>query len=177
VIIRQPSVRHTENPRGTRLPTALQACDIGEICESALGRMKAGHPDRAFSLQKSGDLGGSFDRARLRQLFEHLLDDAVQHGEKGSPVILEAHGGPAGVSVRVRSSGFSIPADAWRMIFEPLARSQRAACRMDSHGSAADRGFGFLAALSMVLAHGGTLVVEASKRSETILTARFPRSA
>lgn len=163
VMNQQPSEMRNESP-GTRLPIALQACNVGEICESALGQVKACHPDRAFSVQTSGDLGGSFDRARLRQLIGHLIDNAVRHSERESPVILEVHGGPAGVSVRVRSSGFSVPADAWRMIFEPFVPAPGA-------------GFGFLAALNLVLAHGGTLGVETSKRSETIFTARFPRSA
>jgi signal transduction histidine kinase len=137
---------------------------VGEICESALEQMKACHPDRAFSLQTSGELDGSFDRAWLRQLVGHFMDNAVRHSANGSPVTLEVHGGHAGVSVRVRSSGFAVPAGAWRMIFEPLVPAPNA-------------GLAFLAALNIVLAHGGSLGVEASRRSETIFTARFPRSA
>ena len=55
--------------------------------------MRSGHPGRDFRFGVSGELRGCFDSARLHQVFANLLNNAVQHGAKDSPVILEAHGG------------------------------------------------------------------------------------
>ena len=141
-------------------------CNIGSVCEAALARMQALHPERAFGLRTSGDLGGAFDGTRLRPLFDHLLDNAVEHGAKDVPVTLEARGEPDEVSVRV--ADFSLPLEALGMIFHsPLRLS----------GSCAAPVPAFFAALEVVLEHGGTLTLEAAGRSESTITVRFPRSA
>ena len=138
--------------------------NLGTICEAALARMQALHPERAFGLRTSGDLGGSFDSARLQPLFDHLLDNVVRHGAKDVPVMLEARGGPDAVSVRVPD--FSLPLEALQTIFHSPLRLPG--------GAPAPA---FIAALDVVLEHGGTLTLEAAGRSESTITVWFPRSA
>jgi signal transduction histidine kinase len=153
------------------IPIVREVCDIGAICEGALEEMKAGHPDRAFRFEVSGELSGAFDGARLQQVFGNLLNNAVQHGAKDSPVILEAHGELDAVSVRVKNRGPTIPADALQVIFNPLVQvpsagdERRADCL----------GLGLFIARSIVLGHGGTLEVESSDAAGTVFTARLPR--
>jgi signal transduction histidine kinase/ActR/RegA family two-component response regulator len=167
-------LEYTKTRLGRGIPIARQACNIGRICEAAVDEMKAGHPDRAFRLQMSGELGGSFDRARLQQVFANLLNNAVQHGGRDSPVILEAHGAPDAVTVRVKNYGPPIPADALQVIFNPLVQVPADAPAADERRSDS-LGLGLFIARNIVLGHGGTLEVESSDAAGTVFAARLPR--
>ena len=159
---------------GREMPMARKACSIGGLCEAALEEMKAGNPGRAFRLEASGDLGGSYDSARLQQAFGNLLNNAVQHGAKDSPVVVEAHGGPDAVTVKFRNQGLPIAAGTLQEIFDPLVQGSSPASGPHDRLSTS-LGFGLFIARSIVAAHGGTLEVESSDASGTVFTARFPR--
>jgi len=167
-------LEYTRTRLGRGIPIALQACSIAGACEAALDEMKAAHPDHVFRFEMSGDLSGAFDSARLQQVFSNLLNNAVQHGAKGLPVIFEAHGGPDAISVRVKNYGSPIEADALQVIFNPLVQ-----VRSPGSGSGDRRstslGLGLFIARTIVAGHGGTLEVESSERGGTVFTARLPR--
>ena len=168
-------LEYTRTRLGRGIPVARRSCDLGAICEAALDEMKAGHPAREFRLETSGELGGSFDAARLQQVLSNLLGNAIEHGARGAPVLLEAHGGPDAVTVRVKNHGPPIPAGALPAIFNPLVQLPAGA------GGAGDRqstslGLGLFIARNIVLAHGGSLEVESSQAAGTIFTAHLPRS-
>ena len=167
-------LEYTRTRLGREIPVLRAPCSIGGICEAAIEEMKAGHPERDFRLAMSGELGGAFDGARLQQAFGNLLNNAVQHGAKGSPVILEAHGAPDAVTVRVTNDGTPIPAEALQVIFNPLVQIPRAAHDPAEHRSGS-LGLGLFIAHSIVLGHGGTLEVESTAQAGTVFTARFPR--
>jgi signal transduction histidine kinase len=166
-------LEYTRTRLGRGIPIALQPCSIAGACEAALDEMKAAHPDHVFRFEMSGDLSGAFDSARLQQVFSNLLNNAVQHGAKGLPVIFEAHGEPDAVSVRVKNYGSPIEVDTLQVIFNPLVQ-------VPSPASAGDRrstslGLGLFIARTIVAGHGGTLEVESSERGGTVFTARLPR--
>jgi signal transduction histidine kinase len=167
-------LEYTRTRLGRAIPLLLQPCSIGSICEAALEEMKAGHPEREFRLAMSGDLGGSFDSVRLQQAFGNLMNNAVQHGAGSTPVIVEAHGGPDAITVRVKNYGAPIPAEALQVIFNPLVQ---VASRARSPGERASTslGLGLFIARSIVVGHGGALQVESSGQEGTVFTARFPR--
>ena len=169
-------LEYTRTRLGRGIPIARVPCSIASVCEAALDEMKAVHPDRAFRFEPSGELSGDYDGARLQQVFSTLLDNAVQHGARGSPVILEAHGGLETVTVRVKNYGPSIPPEALQVIFNPLVRLACGALRPDERRSTS-LGLGLFIARSIVVGHGGTLEVESSDRSGTVFTARLPRAA
>jgi signal transduction histidine kinase len=168
-------LEYTRTRLGRGIPIAREPCSIGNICEAALEEMRAGHPDRAFGFESSGELGGSFDSARLQQVFGNLLNNAVQHGAKDSPVFLAVRGGLDSVSVEVKNYGPPIPADALQVIFNPLVQVPRAASGPDDARSTS-LGLGLFIARNIVLGHGGTLEVESSEDAGTVFTARLPRA-
>jgi signal transduction histidine kinase len=164
-------LQYTKTRLGRGIPIVLEVSHLGSICEAALEEMKAGHPGRTFRFETSGELRGAFDSARLQQVFSNLLNNAVQHGAKDSPVILEARGGRDTVSVRVKNYGPPIPADALQVIFNPLVQAPAAA----DDSPSTSLGLGLFIARSIVVGHGGTLEVESSDRAGTVFTARLPR--
>jgi len=167
-------LEYTKTRLGRGIQITREACDIGRICEAVIEEMRSGHPERAFRFGLSGELGGFFDGARLEQVLGNLLNNAVQHGAKDSPVILEAHGEPDTVSLRVMNYGPPIPADALQVIFNPLVQVPSDAPGTDDRRSTS-LGLGLFIARNIVLGHGGTLEVESSDAAGTVFTARLPR--
>ena len=166
-------LEYTRTRLGRGIPVARQPGELGAVCEAALDEMKAGHPERDFRFAASGGLGGSFDAARLQQVFSNLLSNAIQHGARGSPVILEAHGGPGMLTVRVKNQGPPIPPGALQVIFNPLVQLPAGEAAEQERRSAS-LGLGLFIARSIVVAHGGSLEVESSA-DWTVFTARLPR--
>jgi signal transduction histidine kinase/CRP-like cAMP-binding protein len=167
-------LEYTRTRLGRGIPIARKACDIGRLCEAAIEEMRSGHPGRAFRLSVSGELSGAFDGARLEQVFANLLNNAVQHGAKDSPVILEAVGLRDAISVHVKNYGAAIPADALQVIFNPLVQIP---ARPPAPGEPPSNslGLGLFIARHIVLGHGGSLEVESSDAGGTTFTARLPR--
>ena len=107
-------------------------------------------------------------------MFANLLNNAVQHGAKDSPVSLEAQGGRDAIEVQVKNYGPAIPADAVQVIFNPLVQARAGAETAESRSTSL--GLGLFIARHIVLGHGGTLEVESVRRADgTIFTARLPR--
>jgi signal transduction histidine kinase len=169
-------LEYTRTRLGRGIPIARKPSNIGVICEAALEEMKAGDPERIFRFESSGELDGSFDGARLQQVFANLLHNAVQHGAKDSPVFLAAHGGLDAVTVQVRNYGSPIPLDALQVIFNPLVQGPSAASG-DGDRASTSLGLGLFIARNIVVGHGGTLEVESSEQAGTVFTARLPRGA
>jgi signal transduction histidine kinase/CRP-like cAMP-binding protein len=167
-------LEYTRTRLGRGIPIAREACDLGRICEAVIEEMRSGHPGRAFRFGLSGDLGGRFDSARLEQVFANLLNNAVQHGADGSPVILDAHGEPDAVIVRVSNQGPVIPPEALQVIFDPLVQLA-AALPGTGEPRSTNLGLGLFIARHIVVGHGGTLGVESSDAGGTVFTARLPR--
>jgi len=167
-------LEYTKTRLGREIPIARNTCDLGRLCEAAIEEMRSAHPGRAFRLGLSGELTGDFDGARLEQVLANLLNNAVQHGAKDSPVILEADGGRDAISVRVKNYGPAIPAEALQVIFNPLVQ---VAAQAPGPGEppSTSLGLGLFIARHIVLGHGGTLEVESSDADGTIFTARLPR--
>ena len=144
------------------------------ICRRAYDEIRAGHPERRFRLDISGNLDGHFDSERLEQVLSNLLNNAVQHGARTEPIILSARGEPDRITVQVKNYGRPIPADQLQVIFNPLVQIHSAATDSESEPSTS-LGLGLYIAHEIVTMHGGTLVAESSEEHGTIFSTRLPR--
>jgi len=167
-------LEYTKTRLGRGIPITREPCDIGRICEAAIEEMRSGHPGRVFRFGLSGELRGSFDAARLEQVFANLLNNAVQHGAMDSPVILEAEGERDAIRVQVKNYGPAIPAHALPVIFNPLVQIPAQPPAPGAPRSSS-LGLGLFIARHIVLGHGGSLEVESSDAAGTIFTALLPR--
>jgi signal transduction histidine kinase len=167
-------LEYTRTRLGKGIPVAPIFCDIGHTCEAAHDEVQAAHPDFVFDLEMSGDLRAEIDPPRLGQVLSNLLNNAVQHGAKGSPIALVARGMDDVVVIEVTNLGPPIPADALQVIFNPLVQLR------DEGSAAADPvstslGLGLFIAREIVTAHGGSLRVESSGLDGTVFTVELPR--
>jgi signal transduction histidine kinase len=164
----------TRTRLGKPIPITPLPYDVGQVCEVAHDEVQAAHPDRVFDLEMEGDLRAEVDPARLGQVFSNLLNNAVQYGAPGSPIVLSARGRPDVVEVEVKNEGPAIPSAALQVIFDPLVQL---------HGGNGESraplstslGLGLFIAKQIVTGHGGTLEVESSSVDGTVFKVGLPR--
>ena len=169
-------LEYTRTRLGAGMPVERSACDLGPVCEASLEEIRAGHPEQEFVQQLSGDLNLPADAARIQQALSNLLSNAVQHGNRHSPVTFTAHGEVDAIFLKVGNSGDPIPADTLQVIFEPLVQAPNASSDVHER-SKTSLGLGLFIVREIVLAHGGTISVESSAEAGTVFTIRLPRAA
>lgn len=168
-------LEYTRTRLGAGIPIDRSACDLGPVCEASLEDIRAGNPEQQFVQQMSGDLNLQADAARMQQVLSNLLSNAVQHGNRRSPVTLTADGEVDAIVLKVSNSGDPIPSDALQAIFEPLVQAPNASSKVHER-SKTSLGLGLFIVREIVLAHGGSITVESSIAAGTVFTIRLPRA-
>ena len=117
---------------------------------------------RVFSVTRAIDLrtdrpelviGG--DPARLRQVFENLIGNAIKYSPGGEPIEVFLRAKGRGVEVSVRDHGIGIPEADKVKLFGRFARAQNARA-LGISGT----GFGLYLTKTIVEMHGGTINVD-----------------
>jgi len=102
-----------------------------------------------------------------------VLNNAVQHGDAGSPIVLAVTSEGDSVRLVVRKQGVPIPPEALQVIFNPLV--QVANSKSEPHERpSTSLGLGLYIAREIVLAHGGTIKVSSTAEAGTAFTIRVP---
>jgi signal transduction histidine kinase len=168
-------LEYTRSRLGRGIQVVPQSSDLGGLCHEVLDELRAAYPAQAFESTASGDLVLAFDAPRMRQVLVNLLVNAVQHGERGQPVALEASGDPACVRVVVRNRGKPIPTDALQVIFNPLVQIAEPRGEPDQRPSTS-LGLGLYIAREIVTGHGGTIGVTSTAADGTAFIVEIPRA-
>jgi PAS domain S-box-containing protein len=152
------------------LPVTPHPTSLGELSLAAVEEIRAAYPGCSVELQRSGDLDGYWDEARLAQVISNLLANALIHGDRGAPVRFEVHGDGAAVVLRVTNRGDHISAERLERLFEPFAWGADESSPRRPQGL----GLGLYIARQIVLAHGGSLGAT-SDAGEIAFTVRLAR--
>ena len=168
-------LEYTRTRLGAGIPIERAACDLCLVCESSLEDIRASNPEQQFVQQMSGDLNLQADAARIQQALSNLLNNAVQHGDRQSPVTLSANGEVDAIVVKISNAGDPIPSSALQAIFEPLVQAPNASTEAHER-SQTSLGLGLFIVREIVLAHGGTISAESSALAGTVFTIRLPRT-
>jgi signal transduction histidine kinase len=168
-------LEYTRSRLGRGIHVVPQRGDMDWLCAEALDEMRAAYPTLAFESSLEGDLAVGFDAPRMRQVLVNLLVNAVQHGDPGRPVMLEARGDPDRVRITVRNHGRPIPEDALQVIFNPLVQIAESQAEPDERPSTS-LGLGLYIAREIVTGHGGTIRVTSTAKDGTAFTVEIPRS-
>ena len=110
-----------------------------------------------------------FDRTRMSQVVDNLLDNAIRHTPAGGTVTVSGGVGPAVATVSVGDTGEGIPAEAIPFVFERFYRVDPSRSR--STGGA---GLGLTIARQLVEAHGGSIRVSSAAGEGTTITFDLP---
>ncbi|QYG92492.1 HAMP domain-containing histidine kinase [Iamia sp. SCSIO 61187] len=140
-----------------RLALQQEVVALGGLVDEVVGRHEAHARQRAVALRASVAPGlpkAWADPARIRQVLDNLLANAIRHTPAGGEVVIEvsagdgpAPGPPAAVRFRVTDAGPGFRDDQLGQVFERFKRAG------DSSGS----GLGLSIARDLVRAHGGTI--------------------
>jgi signal transduction histidine kinase len=131
---------------------------------------------RVFSVTRGIDMRCSIeessvraDPARLRQVFENLIGNAIKYSPRGDTVDVTLRGTRGGVEVAIRDRGIGIPAADIPKLFGRFARGSNAR-ELGIGGT----GFGLYLSRTIVERHGGQITVESKEGSGSIFRVFVP---
>jgi signal transduction histidine kinase len=110
------------------------------------------------------------DPARLRQVFENIVDNAIKYSPGGEPVHVRVSETDDTVRVVVQDRGIGVPADEMRFLFERFTRASNAK-RSRIEGT----GVGLYLAKTLVDRHGGNIQVQSKVNEGSAFTIVLPR--
>jgi signal transduction histidine kinase len=150
-----------------------QTMNFGDTAHKIVEEMRALHPTTSILSKITGEVEGRGDPARIEQALSNLVGNAIQYGQKGTPITVTVAGETQNISLSVHNMGMPIPDSATTTIFDSLVRG--------SDGDSAQRksslnlGLGLYITKMIVLSHDGYLSVASSEVEGTAFTARFPQ--
>jgi hypothetical protein len=165
----------TRTRLGAGIPIERSACDIRKVCEEALEAVRASYPEREFVQHLTGRLDAQADVPRLHQALSNLLSNAVQHGDRHSPIFFSAAGNDHAVVLTITNAGKPIAAHALQIIFEPLVQAPNAT-EEPHERSKTSLGLGLFIVREIVRGHGGEVTVQSSIELGTVFTITLPRA-
>lgn len=156
---------------GNNLPIEPKLMDLASAAQAAIDEACAGQPDCRALLNVEGETQGTWDRARLDQLLQNLIGNALQHGTNSRGVTLTLKGTADSVTLIMHNYGSPIPEDAINTIFDPLVRSSSE----ELGGPSTSLGLGLYIVKEVVNAHQGTIGVTSNEADGTTFTVVLPK--
>jgi signal transduction histidine kinase/CheY-like chemotaxis protein len=125
---------------------------------------------RAINLRCSVDASVvRADPARLRQVFENLIGNAIKYSPRGDAVDVTLREKRGGAEVAIRDRGIGIPASDLPKLFGRFARAANAR-EMNIGGT----GFGLYLSRTIVERHGGQILIESKEGSGSTFRVFIP---
>jgi PAS domain S-box-containing protein len=154
---------------GRGLPLAPRDANLMEIALACVEELQPEEP--RIVVRAEGNPHGRWDTDRLAQLLTNLLANALEHGQRGSPVRVRIDGRQADrVELEVHNEGAIDPA-LLPAIFDPFASGRR------KRGRRNGLGLGLYITQQIAMGHGGEIVASSSPEEGTRLCVALPRRA
>ncbi len=154
--------------RADGIALGLSTCDLAEIVkERAVAAMDRARRRRSVvAVRAQSPVLGGWDRVRVAQLLDELLDNAIKFGDdKPIEIALDRDGKQA--LLTVRDQGLGIPADRVSSVFSPFERAV-------PKEQFAGLGLGLYIAAAIAEAHGGSIDVASCAGQGTTMVVRLP---
>lgn len=141
--------------------------DLAEALQHIVGEVHRVNPQRVFDL-RIGDLRDvKGDRERITQLLSNLVANAIHHGSKQGPVIINAGVEDGVFRLSVHNEGTPISAPVLAQLFQPFTRH-------NADAPPSGLGLGLYIADQIARAHGGHMDVSSTAETGTLFTFRLP---
>jgi signal transduction histidine kinase len=161
------------NGIGAAMPLSPSPMDLVLLCQEVCEEFRSAHPACPLKFEAHGDLTGTWDASRLRQVLSNLLGNAAQHGSASCEVRLSATTEGEDILLAVHNNGAPIPAEVLPTLFEPLVR--HAARNDQKPRRPGSIGLGLYIARQIAESHGGGITVTSTLDAGTSFTVRLPR--
>jgi phosphoserine phosphatase RsbU/P len=155
---------------GGGIPLVRAAADISAICAQAVDELSAVHHHRRIDANYYGDARGLWDADRLAQVFSNLIGNALAYSPPDAPVRVVVDATGEDVRCLVHNTGSPIPAGMMPTLFDPFRRVSHA-----KSGSTQGLGLGLFISHQIVVAHGGSIMVQSNESEGTRFLITLPR--
>ncbi|MDD1968816.1 HAMP domain-containing histidine kinase [Pseudomonas putida] len=158
---------------GSTLPIERKPMEMTIACRDAIDAASAGQPDCDPVFTSTGDTQGEWDRARIDQLLQNLIGNALQHGASTHRINVSLMGSEHHISLSVHNDGEPIAQEAIGSIFDPLVRSLNE--EVGNHNPSTSLGLGLFIVKEVVNAHSGSITVTSNVGDGTTFTVVLPK--
>lgn len=148
-------------------PPAREDVDLCRIVADAVDATRIYDPERPISLDMGGPVVVQGDAARLRQIVDNLLQNAVVHTPAATPVHVEVARRGRSALVRVADEGPGLDAEQAARVFDRFYRGSEART-----GEGTGLGLSIVAALAG--AHGGSARVDSTPGVGSVFIVEIP---
>lgn len=156
------------------LPLVEGTIDVAALCDDVAEAWRERADDRRVEIfpWAPGDLPPlRADAARVRQMIEHLLQNAIEAAPEESRVTIEAAEDAAGcLTITVTDTGSGLPRHEQMRLTEPFYKAGGPTVDPEHPG------LGLALTRGLIELHGGRLMLRARPRRGTAATLRFPGS-
>lgn len=154
------------------LEVELEPVDVSKVVRAAVAAAAAQAKAAGVELELVCDPEGliiASDPARLGQVVEELIGNALHHTPRGGSISVETRRRDHGARIVVTDTGVGVPTDAQGRLFEVFFRVEGSQVR-DAEGA----GLGLAIAHAIVRALGGALEVESTLGRGSTFTISLP---
>ena len=157
-----------------RLELEPGPADLAELAAETVDAALPAAAEKGIDLRLDvqGSLTLQADAARLRQVLDNLVSNALKFTPSGGSVMLSASNGDGSLRIEVTDTGIGIPHDELGQLFSRFYRASTATRR-----AIPGTGLGLVIARAIVEGHGGTISLETDEREGTRVTVTLPRSS
>jgi signal transduction histidine kinase len=147
--------------------------DLAELASASVEAAKPAAAEKGIDLRLDveGALPLDADAARLRQVIDNLVSNALKFTPDGGSVMLSASNGGQ-LRLEVTDTGIGIPHEEVGQLFSRFYRASTATRR-----AIPGTGLGLVIARAIVEGHGGTISLETREREGTRVTVTLPPSS
>ncbi len=164
----------TSRLRMDRLDLDVQAADLADTARNVLDDLRplADEYGAELVLETEGDTGLQCDPARVEQVLENIVRNAIQYGKKREPntITLAISGGDDTVTMKISDHGIGMTEEQLDHLFDMFFRAKDIASESES-----GVGLGLPVAKGIVDLHGGSIDVESEPDEGTTFTITLPR--
>ena len=138
-----------------KLEVRREPVDLAEVLRHLAERTRP--QKHRIVLEAKGRLAGSYDRRRIEQLVDNLVENGLKYSDGGSKVEIRAWSEPGEIRITVRDHGIGIPAADLAHVFDRFHRASNVDAR-----TYAGIGLGLYICRGIAQEHGGRIWVESA---------------
>jgi len=158
---------------GLGIPIQPGDVDLAAISEHIAEEFRVSNPGTVIRSEVIGDVRGKWDGARIGQVYQNLIGNAIQHGAS-TPVSVSTQAYDGEVVLSVHNDGPPIPAAVQKDIFDPMRRGSNEPAHSSHYRNL---GLGLYIVREIVKAHEGSIEVSSAQETGTTFTVRLPKHA
>lgn len=157
---------------GKTLSIVKEPANMASICNDIVEEQRIANPARPILTEINGSFDGHWDKQRMSQVFSNLLGNAIDYGDRATPIMVNLDSTTEGVTFKINNQGKPIPKETLQHIFEPLTRhheSDNGNCPQKSN-----LGLGLYIASEIVKSHDGSIQVTSTEKQGTTFEVKIP---